>query len=159
MNWMNISIGVCLTVHIIVCLLMVVIILMQRSKQEGLGAAFGGGITDSMFGAQTSQVLVKITVWLAALFFILTIILARLYAVRSTNDGSALKKLLATPATEATTPAADTDEAIKAKVTDALKKGIENADATAKAAAASADQAPSVATPSAPVTPATPAKK
>lgn len=97
MNWTNIAIGFFLTIHIIVCLLMVFIILMQRSKQEGLGAAFGGGITDSMFGAQTSQVLVKATVWLAILFFGLTMILARLYATRNTD--SALKKaLMAAPA-------------------------------------------------------------
>ena len=43
----------------IICLLMVLIILMQRPKQEGLGAAFGGGVTDQMFGAQTSNVLQK----------------------------------------------------------------------------------------------------
>ena len=46
------------------------VIMMQRSKQEGLGAAFGGGFTESVWGAQTSQVLVKATVWLAALFFL-----------------------------------------------------------------------------------------
>ena len=60
----------------IICLLMVLIILMQRPKQEGLGAAFGGGVTDQMFGAQTSNVLQKVTVTFAIIFFVITLILA-----------------------------------------------------------------------------------
>ena len=46
----------------IVCLLMIFAVLMQRPKQEGLGAAFGGGITDQVWGAQTTNVLQKFTV-------------------------------------------------------------------------------------------------
>ena len=49
---------------------------MQRPKQEGLGAAFGGGVTDQMFGAQTSNVLQKVTVTFAIIFFVITLILA-----------------------------------------------------------------------------------
>ncbi len=111
MNWSNIAIGIFLSIHIVVCLLMVTIILMQRSKQEGLGAAFGGGITDSMFGAQTSQVLVRATVWLAILFFGLTIILARLYATRNNTDNALQKALLAAPVTAPATPSATTTPA------------------------------------------------
>ena len=80
MFWTNAIIDVLLFFYVIVCVLMGFVIMMQRSKQEGLGAAFGGGITDSLWGAQTSQVLVKTTVWLAILFFALSITLARLYA-------------------------------------------------------------------------------
>ena len=65
---------------VLVCLLMVLIILMQRPKQEGLGAAFGGGMTDSMFGAQTTDVLQKGTTWLAVIFFCTTIALASIKA-------------------------------------------------------------------------------
>ena len=49
---------------------------MQRPKQEGLGAAFGGGVTDQMWGAQTTNVLQKATVTLAIIFFVITLILA-----------------------------------------------------------------------------------
>ena len=151
MNWTNIAIYFCLAIHLVVCLLMVLVILMQRSKQEGLGAAFGGGITDSMFGAQTSQVLVKTTVVLSVLFFVLTIILARLYASRNNAEGGALQKaLLATPATAPATPGVTT-EAKKA-----LEQGASTAAETAKAAAESADKP--VVPADAPKTPA-PAKK
>ena len=50
--------------------------LMQRPKQEGLGAAFGGGITDQVWGAQTTNVLQKATVFLAVTFFVITLILS-----------------------------------------------------------------------------------
>jgi preprotein translocase subunit SecG len=80
--WLNITIDVLLFVYVADCLFMGLVIMMQRSKQEGLGAAFGGGFTDSIWGAQTSQVLVKATVVAAALFFILSVTLARLYSMR-----------------------------------------------------------------------------
>ena len=33
---------------------MMLVILMQRPKSEGLGAAFGGAVTENLFGAQTT---------------------------------------------------------------------------------------------------------
>jgi preprotein translocase subunit SecG len=83
MYWTNAAIIILLFAFVVVCGLLCLVVMMQRSKQEGLGAAFGGGLTESVWGAQTSQVLVKATVWLAALFFILSIALARLYSHRA----------------------------------------------------------------------------
>ena len=60
----------------IVCLLMIFAVLMQRPKQAGLGAAFGGGITDQVWGAQTTNVLQKASVFLAVTFFVITLILS-----------------------------------------------------------------------------------
>jgi preprotein translocase subunit SecG len=42
-----------------VSLLLILVILMQRPKQEGLGAAVGAGMTDAAFGAKTTDVLQK----------------------------------------------------------------------------------------------------
>ncbi len=75
-NWLDISINLLLVVFVIVCLLMSLIILMQRPKQEGLGAAFGGGVTDQVFGARTTNVLQRGTVYLGSMFFILAMTLA-----------------------------------------------------------------------------------
>ena len=75
-NWLNISINLLLVIFVIVCVLMTLIILMQRPKQEGLGAAFGGGVTDQVFGARTTNVLQRGTVYLGSLFFILSLALA-----------------------------------------------------------------------------------
>jgi preprotein translocase subunit SecG len=117
----NTAIDVLLFFYVIDCLFMGLVIMMQRSKQEGLGAAFGGGLMDTTFGAQTSQVLVKATVWAAIFFFILSIALARLYSHRATlmEKGSPVQQELlkpvapvptntapaATPTASATTPA------------------------------------------------------
>ncbi|MEY3898406.1 MAG: preprotein translocase subunit SecG [Verrucomicrobiota bacterium] len=75
-DWLSISINLLLVIFVIVCLLMTLIILMQRPKQEGLGAAFGGGVTDQVFGARTTNVLQRGTVYLGSLFFILSLTLA-----------------------------------------------------------------------------------
>ncbi len=75
-NWLNISINLLLVIFVIVCFLMTLIILMQRPKQEGLGAAFGGGVTDQVFGARTTNVLQRGTVYLGSMFFILSLALA-----------------------------------------------------------------------------------
>ncbi len=56
-DWLSISINLLLILFVVVCLLMSLLILMQRPKQEGLGAAFGSGMTDQMFGARTTNVL------------------------------------------------------------------------------------------------------
>lgn len=112
--WTNTAIDVLLFFYVIDCAFMGLVIMMQRSKQEGLGAAFGGGFTESVWGAQTSQVLVKATVWAALFFFILSISLARLYSHRATlmEKGSAVQQELlkpvapAKPATPAIVPGA-----------------------------------------------------
>ena len=100
---MNILINFLLGIHILVCFLMVVVVLMQRPKNEGLGAAFGGGMTENIFGARTTDVLQKFTSYLAGGFFILTITLAFLYAKQSLGGTAIQNKLLSTPAV--TTPA------------------------------------------------------
>jgi preprotein translocase subunit SecG len=75
-DWLSISINLLLVIFVIVCFLMTLIILMQRPKQEGLGAAFGGGVTDQVFGARTTNVLQRGTVYLGSMFFILSLALA-----------------------------------------------------------------------------------
>ncbi len=84
-DWLSISINLLLIVFVITALLMSLLIMMQRPKQEGLGAAFGSGMTDQVFGARTTSVLQKGTVYLATLFFILTLTLAILFARKNQN--------------------------------------------------------------------------
>ena len=58
---MNLLINLLSVFFVLIALLMVLVILMQRPKSEGLGAAFGGAVTENIFGAQTTNVLVKFT--------------------------------------------------------------------------------------------------
>jgi preprotein translocase subunit SecG len=101
---MSILINLCLALFVLVSLLMVLVILMQRPKSEGLGAAFGGAVTDNIFGAQTTNVLVKFTTWLAGIFFALTLALSILYAHRSTADSAFRRELMKTQAAPQNAP-------------------------------------------------------
>src|SRR6476620_11249277 len=97
---MGLLINILLVFYVLDAVLMMLVILMQRPKSEGLGAAFGGGMTENLFGAQTTNVLTKVTGWLAAIFFLLTFILSILYA-RKANTGSSLGRELTKGATPA----------------------------------------------------------
>src|SRR5213082_1197150 len=109
---MNLLITVLLVLFVLVSGLMVLVILMQRPKSEGLGAAFGGGVTENIFGAQTTNVLVKFTTWLAGIFFALTFALSILYAHRGTGGESAFRRaLMKQQAAPATSPAPATPQA------------------------------------------------
>jgi len=101
---MNLLINLCLALFVLVSLLMVLVILMQRPKSEGLGAAFGGAVTENIFGAQTTNVLVKFTTWLAGIFFALTLGLSILYAHRSTADSAFRRELMKTQAAQQNSP-------------------------------------------------------
>jgi preprotein translocase subunit SecG len=102
---MNLLINFCLVLFVLVCLLMVLVILMQRPKSEGLGAAFGGAVTENIFGAQTTNVLQRFTVWLAGIFFALTFALSVLTAHRSTAGSAFRRELMKTQGAPQTSPA------------------------------------------------------
>jgi preprotein translocase subunit SecG len=91
---MQILINFLLAIYVLVALLMLLLILMQRPKSEGLGAAFGGGVTENIFGAQTTNVLVKFTGWLTGIFFALTFTLSVLYAHKTSKDTGLRRELL-----------------------------------------------------------------
>jgi preprotein translocase subunit SecG len=107
-NWLNISINLILVVFVVVCCLMTLLILMQRPKQEGLGAAFGGGVTDQVFGARTTNVLQRGTVYLGSLFFILSLALAVLIGQKN--------KTISTVRSEDTAPKVENVEPAKPAV-------------------------------------------
>ena len=102
---MTLLINLCLAFFVLVSAIMVLVILMQRPKSEGLGAAFGAGVTENIFGAQTTNVLVKFTTWLAGIFFVLTFGLSVLYAHRSTAGTAFRRELMKQQATSETSPA------------------------------------------------------
>ena len=91
---MSLLINVCQVLFVLVAALMILVILMQRPKSEGLGAAFGGGVTENIFGAQTTNVLVKFTTWLAGIFFALTFALSVLYAHHSVASSAFRQELM-----------------------------------------------------------------
>lgn len=140
---MSVIIAILVTFHVLVCLLMVGVVLMQRPKNEGLGAAFGGGMTENIFGAQTTHVLQKFTVWLGIIFFALTLLLAILYAKRGTGETAIQRELMAQPVPAAATapatpaPADQVSEAASAAASLAAEPTATPAPAAEPAPAAS----------------------
>ncbi len=156
-NWLSISIDLLLVIFVIVCLLMILLILMQRPKQEGLGAAFGGGVTDQVFGARTTNVLQRGTVYLGSMFFILSLALAVLIGQNNKTISAVTE---ADKVLEVTVPVPETaPEALTPK---SLQEELPPADPAPAETPAPADvpaDAPTDATPApeaAPVVPAAP---
>ncbi len=77
--------GLLIFVEIISSILLIVIILLQRSKSEGLGLAFGSQMGESLFGARAGNVLVKATMWLGIIFVVNTTVLAKIYSHASSQ--------------------------------------------------------------------------
>lgn len=65
-------------VEVLSSLLLIGVILLQKSKQQGIGLAFGAAAGESLFGAQAGNVLTRATVVLAIVFLVNTALLAML---------------------------------------------------------------------------------
>jgi preprotein translocase subunit SecG len=160
-NWLSISIDLLLVIFVIVCFLMTLIILMQRPKQEGLGAAFGGGVTDQVFGARTTNVLQRGTVYLGSLFFILSLALAVLIGQKNktistvTETAAKVEEAPAPKPAEALAPKSLSEELPAETPAPAVTPAPAE---TTPAAEAPAEAAPAEAAP-AEAAPATPADK
>ncbi|MFO1203134.1 MAG: preprotein translocase subunit SecG [Tabrizicola sp.] len=84
--------NVILTIHLILALLLIGVVLLQRSEGGGLGIGGGGG-TMSARGAATA--LSKLT-WIFAAAFIVTSITLTILATRDSNTGSVVDSAAAT---------------------------------------------------------------
>ena len=103
---MSILIPLLTIVEVLICLLLILIIMMQRPRQEGLGASFGSGVMDQIAGVQTTNVLQKGTAWLGGALFATTILLASLVAKNPANRHDTEKKVYAAEAEAAAKAAA-----------------------------------------------------
>lgn len=65
-----------LVIEGVCAVLLVGVILLQKSKSEGLGMAFGSGMGETLFGSRAGNVLTRITITLGVTFLITTTLLA-----------------------------------------------------------------------------------
>jgi preprotein translocase subunit SecG len=100
---MNVFIGMLTVVHVLVALFLIVLVLMQKSSEQGVGAAFGGGFTDSVFGAGTTTALVRLTIWCACILLATTLLLAILHS--RSGGGTVLRRVPMQTAPEMPAPA------------------------------------------------------
>lgn len=94
---------VILVLHILICIFLIVVILLQAGKGAEAGASFGMGGSQSLFGARGAATLLsKVTTVVALLFLVTSISLATIHQNRLEEQGeekSAVDKALevATP--------------------------------------------------------------
>jgi len=84
-------------IHVIVCLFMVGVILLQQGKSADLAGAFGGQGSQTAFGPRgAANLLTRLTTWGAVIFMVvslmLTILLARNSGEHSVLSGSPAKQ-------------------------------------------------------------------
>ncbi len=74
-------------VCVVLAVAIIALVLLQQGKGSDLGSAFGGGSSNSMFGALgPSDFLGKLTYYLVALWLVLTLGLAYLYKNENTKE-------------------------------------------------------------------------
>ncbi len=102
---MSILLNLLTAVLILVSLFLILVVLAQKAKDGGMGAALGGGAAEAAFGAETGNVLSKSTIYAAVLFFVLafTLYLGRIYERKhgGADAGNALPSIAAPAATAA----------------------------------------------------------
>ena len=77
-----------IVLHIIVCLALIMIVLLQTGKGADMGAAFGGGSSQTLFGsAGASTFLSKATTAAAIVFMITSLILAYMAGGKTSSSG------------------------------------------------------------------------
>ncbi len=99
---MQILMAFLMFLEIFVCALLLVVILIQRSKGQGIGMSFGSGTGEALFGAQMGNVLTRITVILAVIFLVNTLLLSTLSSrtVRSRQADAGVLDRVALPSDE-----------------------------------------------------------
>ena len=76
-----------LMVHLLVALALIALILLQRGKGSDIGASFGAGASQTLFGsAGSGNALTRMTAWLAAIFFASSFGLAVIADNRTADD-------------------------------------------------------------------------
>ena len=95
--------GFLVFLHVLTCLLLVTVILMQASKGGGLAGTFGGASTAMFGGRGAGSFLSKVTVGLAATFMVLAILISLVNI--PTDSGDSIVRKMAED--EVVSPAAD----------------------------------------------------
>ena len=109
--------GFVIFLHVVVCICLAVMILMQSGKGGGLTESFSAA--ESLFGAKTNIVLVKTTAVLAGIFIVTSLTLAFL---SSKGNKSLISQRMMTKEKSASTPSlpADLSKEVKADVKEAV---------------------------------------
>lgn len=102
-----------LTLHIIVCVLLVILVLLQSGK-EGMGVIFGGGNTSVFGSGGAGGILAKLTTLMAVIFMITSLSYTYVTSSRPSSESTILNVKIEEPASPApavpVTPAPKPDQ-------------------------------------------------
>ncbi len=102
-----------LTIHIIGCLALIGIVLIQGGKGAEVGAAFGAGASNTIFGASGGQSFIsKMTTGVAVIFMLTSLTLAMFWG--TPGSSSVMPEQVAPASAPASTPAQNTPPAAPA---------------------------------------------
>lgn len=98
--------AIILIIHVLAAIAIIVLVLLQHGKGADVGAAFGSGASNTMFGSAGSMsFFMKLTALFAAIFFVTSLTLSYLAAHREQSAPQILGNLVApTPAAPAAPP-------------------------------------------------------
>jgi len=93
--------------HVIVAIFLILVVLLQTGKRADLAGAFGGGGSQTAFGARGAATLLsRLTSWSAGIFMATSLVLSLLASSGGSGRGSVLDAVPApAPATAPATPA------------------------------------------------------
>lgn len=93
-----------LTLHIIVCVLLVILVLLQAGK-EGMGVIFGGGNTSVFGSGGAGGILAKLTTLMAVIFVITSLSYTYVTSSRPSSESTILNVKIEEPAASVPAPA------------------------------------------------------
>jgi preprotein translocase subunit SecG len=64
---------------VLVCLVLILVVLMQKGRGGGLSGAFAGGMASGLLGSKTGDFLTWVTIVLVSVFLVLAVLMARYY--------------------------------------------------------------------------------
>lgn len=128
-----------LTIHVLLCLFLIVVILLQAGKGASMGAAFGGG-SQTVFGPRGGQTLLSKTTAIAAvLFMVSSMLLAYLSSRTETAIPVEYQKRTPAAVTETVTVPAEEEAADEGEATGAAAEAEGGATAVDNTAQSSTD--------------------
>jgi preprotein translocase subunit SecG len=87
-----------IAVHIIVCIALIMIVLLQTGKGADMGAAFGGGSSQTLFGSTGASTFLSKATTVAAIVFMLTSLM--LAYVSTNRSGKSVVSDIPAPASQ-----------------------------------------------------------
>ncbi len=92
-----------LTLHIIVCVLLVILVLLQSGK-EGMGVIFGGGNTSVFGSGGAGGILAKLTTFMAVIFVITSLSYTYVSSSRPSSESTILNVKIEDPVVPQSAP-------------------------------------------------------